>query len=46
MKTTTKSIGLRARAKPALGAKQALCPASGEKNDCFVRTHKAIGVRQ
>ena len=43
MKTATKSLGLRARA--SLGAKRAL-PASGEKNDCFVRTHKAIGVRQ
>ena len=45
MKQNHDSIGLRARRKPALGALQAL-PASGEKNDCFVRTHKAIGVRQ
>lgn len=45
MKTATKSLGLRARRKPALGAKRAL-PASGEKNDCFVLTHKAIGVSQ
>lgn len=40
MKTATKSLGLRARRKAALGAKRAL-PASGEKSDSLRVKRKA-----
>lgn len=46
MKQTPRFYRLARKTQASFRSEVGFMPASGEKNDCFVRAHKAIGVRQ